>query len=228
MLIIADSRAPKAAKKKLERLGEVLWLEPQPCAYPAIAAHPDIFFCQIGKTAVAAPNAPQNIVEKLTENALSVSQGKKKIGAKHPETTFYNAVFTDTLFIHHAKLSDESLLARVERRIAVHTPQGYTRCNLMALSETAFLTSDRSIEKALLQQNAEVLFVDPKEILLPGVNHGFIGGCCGMIDRSLVVFGSFDFHSQGAEIRKFIEKQEIDVVELYDGTLWDGGGILCF
>ncbi|MDR0363500.1 MAG: hypothetical protein LBH92_00520 [Bacteroidales bacterium] len=228
MLIIADVRMPKAAKNRLETLGEILWMETQPSTYFAIAAHPDIFYCQIGATIVAAPNAPRRITEKLIDNNISLITGCHEIGSQHPETTFYNAVFTKSLFIHNTKLSDDALHSFTASREIVFTSQGYTRCNLIPLTETSFLTSDRNIEKALLKRNMETLFVEPKEILLPGVNHGFIGGCCGIFDKKLIVIGSFDRHSQGKMIRYFIENQEIEIIELYEGALWDGGGILFF
>ncbi|MDR2970719.1 MAG: hypothetical protein LBU83_02140, partial [Bacteroidales bacterium] len=110
----------------------------------------------------------------------------------------------------------------------IHTTQGYTRCNLLPLSDTAFLCSDRNIEKNLLRQGIDILFVRPEEILLPGVRHGFIGGCCGVFGKTVVIIGSLSKHSQGDEIRKFLEKHNMEIIELYDGALWDGGGIFMF
>jgi hypothetical protein len=226
MLIIADSRMPEPARQRLETLGEVLWMPPQKHVYQSIAAHPDIFFCQTQESFIVAPNAPAEITEKLIQSGATIITGQKRIGEKHPETVYYNAVFTTSFFIHNTKLSDETLLRHAAGKKRIHTTQGYTRCNLLPLSDTAFLCSDRNIEQNLLRQDAEVLFVRPEEILLPGVRHGFIGGCCGVFGKTVVVIGSLSKHSQSDEIRKFIGNHDMEIIELYDETLWDGGGVL--
>jgi hypothetical protein len=226
MLIIADCRMPEPAHHRLETLGEVLWMPPQKYVYQSIAAHPDIFFCQTQDGVIAAPNAPAEITESVMQSGVKIITGQKRVGEKHPETVHYNAVFTDSFFIHNTKWSDETLLQHAVGKKIIHTTQGYTRCNLLPVSDTAFLCSDRNMEKHLLQQGVDVLFVRPEEILLPGVRHGFIGGCCGVFGKTVVVIGSLSQHPQGDEIREFLEKNSMEIIELYDGRLWDGGGVL--
>jgi hypothetical protein len=226
MLIIADSRMPEPARHRLETLGEVLWMPPQKCVYQTIAAHPDIFFCQTQEGFIVAPNAPAEITERVIQSGAKIITGKKEIGERHPETVYYNAVFTPSFFIHNIKLSDETLLQHAAGKKIIYTTQGYTRCNLLPLSDTAFLCSDKNMEKNLLRQGVEVLFVRPEEILLPDVRHGFIGGCCGVFGKSVVIIGSLSKHSQGDEIRGFLEKNNMEIIELYDEQLWDGGGVL--
>ena len=228
MLIIADARMPEPARRRLETLGEVLWMPPQKHVYQSIAAHPDIFFCRIPTGFIVAPNAPAEITERLILSGATVIIGQKEVGEKHPQTVHYNAVFTEKFFIHNTKLSDETLLQHATDKKIIHTTQGYTRCNLLPLSDTAFLCSDRNIEKNLLQQSVDVLFVRPEEIVLSGVRHGFIGGCCGVFGKTVVIIGSLSKHSQGDEIRIFLEKNDMKIIELYDGLLWDGGGVLFF
>ena len=226
MLIIADSRMPEQARRRLATLGETLWMPPQKHVYQSIAAHPDIFFCQTGTGFIAAPNAPVEITEKLIQSGVLIIPGRKKVGEKHPETVRYNAVFSDSFFIHNTRLSDETLLRHAAGMKIIHVTQGYTRCNLLPLSDKAFLCSDRNIEKNLLRQGVDVLFVRPEEILLPGVRHGFIGGCCGVFEKTVVIIGSLSGHRQGNEIRQFLKNNGMAIIELYDGPLWDGGGVL--
>ena len=228
MLIIADSRMPEAARQHLETLGEVLWMPPQKGVYQSVAAHPDIFYCQTPEGFIAAPNAPTEIIQKLMQSGAKIITGQNNVGAKHPETTYYNAVFTASFFIHNTKLSDKTLLQYAAGKKTIHTTQGYTRCNLLPLSGMAFLCSDRNIEQNLLRQGLDVLFVQPEEILLPGVRHGFIGGCCGVFSKKVVVIGSLSQHSQGNEIFKFLQKHNMGIIELYDGQLFDGGGVLFY
>ena len=89
-----------------------------------------------------------------------------------------------------------------------------------------YLTSDKSIFKALFDLGENVIFVNPEEIILQGFKHGFFGGVCGVWDNKLFISGSLKYHSQHTEIINFIHQYNFEIIELYDGSLFDGGSIL--
>ncbi|MBR5602898.1 MAG: radical SAM protein, partial [Bacteroidales bacterium] len=89
--IIADSRMPEEAKRNLKKLGDVLFLNPTDITYKSISAHPDIFFFQTKDGLVYAPNAPKRIVKELKKKKIKLTEGKKEVGRKYPETVPYNA-----------------------------------------------------------------------------------------------------------------------------------------
>ncbi len=224
MLIIADHRIPEQAKKNLARFGMVLWLEPQPGAYPAISAHPDIFFCPVGEQLIVAPNLIETVKKKLEETGVKYVPGNDPVGKKYPETARYNAVATDDFLIGNTDYTDKSILQASGNRKIIRVNQGYTRCNLIPLANHRFITSDRGIEKELVQQGLEVLFVNPEGILLPGFKHGFIGGACGVWQDKLLINGNLDHFPEGQKIREFVKNMVI--IELYDGPLFDGGSLM--
>jgi hypothetical protein len=119
---------------------------------------------------------------------------------------------------------DPEIVEAAGNREIIHVKQGYTRCNLIPLGNNRFITSDKGIEKTLLQYGLEVLYVDPDGILLPGFNHGFIGGTCGVWQNKLFFIGSLKYFPEGQKIKDFVTGMEI--IELYDGSLFDGGSIL--
>ena len=137
--IIADSRMPEEAKKNLKKLGDVLFLNPTEITYKSISAHPDIFFFQTKDGLIYAPNAPKKIVKELKKRKIKLTEGKKEVGKKYPETVPYNAVGIGNTLIHNLKHTDSTILSLYENHI--HVNQGYTRCNLLALNENAFITS---------------------------------------------------------------------------------------
>jgi hypothetical protein len=224
MLILADRRIPEPARKKLEAFGKVLWLEPGEITYGAVSTHPDIFFCPVGDRLIIAPNLSGKIKTKLLENGINYTEGEKPVGKRYPETARYNTVITDNFLIGNTNFTDPKILEAAGNREIIHVKQGYTRCNLIPLGNNRFITSDKGIEKTLLQYGLEVLYVDPAGILLPGFNHGFIGGTCGVWQDKLLFTGSLKHFPEGGKIREFV--QDIEVVELYDGPLFDGGSIL--
>lgn len=224
MFILTDRRIPAAVKSHLKKYGELLFVESNDIVYPAISGHPDIFVCQTKNGLFIAPNTPGKLKDQLREKHIRFVEGKATIGQKYPQTAPYNAVVTNQLLIHNLQLSDAVLLDECASLKRIHVNQGYSRCNIIALDDKRFITSDRGIEKALANKGFDVLFVSPKGIILPGFNHGFIGGCCGVFENTLFFTGSLNHFPEGDKIRNFVKGKE--VIELYDGPLFDGGSLM--
>ena len=233
--IIADARMPEEAKKNLKKLGDVLFLNPTDITYKSISAHPDIFFFQTKDGLIYAPNAPKRIIKELKKRKIKLTEGKKEVGKKYPETVPYNAVGIGNTLIHNLKHTDSTILSLYENHINVN--QGYTRCNLVALNENAFITSisdyrQQTTDNSLYPQNyvgtrhaTSVLYIDPKQIKLEGHDHGFFPGCCGVWKNNLIVCGSTKHLKEKEELDKFLKDNNFNLIELYDGELVDVGSV---
>ena len=235
--IIADSRMPEEAKKNLKKLGDVLFLNPTDITYKSISAHPDIFFFQTKDGLVYAPNAPKRIVKELKKKKIKLTEGKKEVGRKYPDTVPYNAVGIGNTLIHNLKHTDETILSLYENHI--HVNQGYTRCNLVALKEGVFITSMEDYKTTRPQDNrlcpseshvetygrTSILYIDPKQIKLEGHDHGFFPGCCGVWKNNLIVCGSTKHLKEKEELDKFLKDNGFNLIELYEGELVDVGSV---
>lgn len=225
--IIADSRMPEEAKRNLKKLGDVLFLNPTDITYKSISAHPDIFFFQTKDGLIHAPNAPKRIVKELKKKKIKLTEGKKEVGKKYPETVPYNAVGIGDTLIHNLKHTDETILSLYENHIQVN--QGYTRCNLVALKENVFITSDEAISHietyGSTSVQASIFYIDPKQIKLEGHDHGFFPGCCGVWKNNLIVCGSTKYLKEKEELDKFLKDNGFNLIELYDGELVDVGSV---
>lgn len=211
--IIASATMPDQARETLSKMGNVTWLEPSDKAYPSISSHPDIFFfCKDERhcdTVVCAPNYA--------------------IGHKYPDTCLFNAVGVGNLLIHNLQYTDEKIKKLYEnastKSVQLNVNQGYTRCNLLALDERNFITSDFGIKRVLEGNGCNVFYVDPHQIALPGHDHGFFPGCCGLVDDIVVVCGALKRLKECKELKKFIRRNKMKIIELYDGELVDVGSI---
>ena len=222
--IIADSRMPEEAKKNLKKLGNVIFINPTSVTYNSISSHPDIFFFQKDDALIYAPNAPKRIIKELKKRKIKLIEGKKEVGKKYPETVPYNAVGIGNLLIHNLKHTDETILSSYENHINVN--QGYTRCNLLALNENAFITSDVAVGTRLATSvHYSVLYIDPKQIKLEGQKNGFFPGCCGVWKNNLIVCGSTKNLKEKSELDKFLKENNFNLIELYDGDLIDVGSV---
>ena len=209
--IIASSTMPDEAKKALSKMGNVTWLEPSDQAYPSISSHPDIFyFCH-------------------NERHCNSVIYAKNVGNKYPDTCRFNAVGIGNVLIHNLLYTDSSILEFYRKMwtksVQINVNQGYTRCNLLALDEKNYITSDMGIKRALEEHEFNVFYVDPHQITLPGQKYGFFPGCCGLVDDNVVVCGSISRLKECKELRKFIRRNGMKIIELYDGELVDVGSI---
>ena len=224
MVIIVDKRIPKPALEALRKYGDALPLETFGITYPAISGHPDIFFCKTESKLVIAPNTSNEIKEQLTNSTISFTEGKQIVGARYPHSAIYNALITDRFLVHNLNYTDQVILNLCDQLEKIDLKQAYTRCSVLALKNDRFITSDKGIEKALLKRGLEVLFVNPKGILLPGFDHGFFGGACGIYEDKIFFTGSLDHFPEGEKVRQFLSGYEI--IELYNGPLFDGGSLI--
>ena len=225
MLIVIDKRIPKEAKTKLSQFGELIEFETNTITYAALSGHPDIFLCQTPHTLICAPNLPEYYFSLFKKNNIPYILGENPIGVKFPDTSFYNCVLTEHFLFHKKGLSDLCILEQNKQLEFINVSQAYTRCSLLALPSQNFITSDKGIEKALKNRNLDVHYFSPDKILLPGMLHGFIGGAMGFYSGKLFVLGNPDFHPWGKAFKTLIAKQNIELITLYEGPFFDGGGI---
>jgi hypothetical protein len=225
MLIFIDKKAPEQAKETLKKQGEVVEFFTENICYEAISGHPDIFMTQVDGRLIVAPNLPEVFKVLLTEKKIVFSVGEKPVGSKYPETSFYNAVVTGKYLIHQTGQTDDSIQLKCLQKTKISVKQGYTRCNLIAINDKKMITSDQGIHQQLSKNGVETLFVDPRGIVLPTFDHGFFGGTCGISGNKLFITGNLRYFSEGKNVRSFIEDAGMEIVELYKGPLFDGGGI---
>jgi hypothetical protein len=225
-LIAIDKRIPIEAKSNLSKYGTLLELETSGITYEAISGHPDIFISVVNNDVIVAPNIPQQYQDAMKNHRISFHIGEQAVGQKYPETAAYNVVSTSQFLFHNFKHTDLAVKDLAFGLDKIHVEQAYTRCNLIALNNEYFITSDKGIEKQLEEINLDVFYTDPDGILLPGLKNGFIGGCAGVFENQLFLIGNLDHYPAGTHLRKKIKEWGIEVVELYDGPLFDGGSIL--
>lgn len=226
MLIIVDMKIPSEAKANLAAYGSLLELETEGIVYPAISGHPDIFFCQTSETLIISPSLPKKNLNKILELNIPCVLGNKACSIQHPGSVHYNAVVNDSYLVHRLEYTDPIILQNCHTLKKIPVKQSYTRCNMVLLKEDHYITSDIGISRNLQRSGLVGIFVSPEGILLPGFPNGFIGGAMGVINDKVFITGSLSHFHEGMTVKKFLEDLNYEVIELYQGPLFDGGGIL--
>lgn len=226
MLIVVDQKTPREAVKNLESYGEVVLLKTSGITYEAISGHPDIFFCPVEDQLVVAPNLPAEYFKILDKHSIKYSLGELPVGDKYPLSAKYNAVGTDRFLFHNFRYTDSMITNLADSVDLIHVNQGYCRCNLLALKDNHFITSDEGINRVLKNYGFHALKVDPAGIELPGFDHGFFGGTATVFSDRVFMNGQLAHQADKIKIRDFINKLDYEIIELHTGPLFDGGGIL--
>lgn len=226
MLIIADKKIPAQAKQKLEEYGELVLLETSGITEESISGHPDIFFCKAGDEFIIAPNLPVTYKSKLAQHHIRFIEGKTPVGITYPAAAAYNAVLTENFLIHRLDATDAAIHERCTTQKKINVKQGFSRCSMLPLKNDCFITSDGGIYKTIVGEGLQLLYVSPKDILLPGQNYGFFGGTCGVAGEKVFILGSLSHFAEGEKVHSFLTELGYEIIELYDGLLFDGGSLL--
>lgn len=226
--VLVDYRIDNIEKKNLEQLGyKVLPVPPSDILYEAVCGHPDMLLHIIDcKTVIVHKDMDLNFTSKLLELGITVNFTNLSLQNKYPNNIILNAVNLDSLFIHTLKYTDIELLKQTQNKNIKNVKQGYTKCSTAIISNSALITSDKGIAACAQEEDLDVLLLPPGDILLPGLNYGFIGGCCGLLEEGLLAFyGDLKHYAYGKEVMNFLIKHKVNPLFLREGKLIDRGSI---
>jgi hypothetical protein len=226
---IIDYRTSEEEICNLKKLGcEVLACPPSSILYEAVCGHPDMLLHIFDeKNIIVHKDMDTSFISSLKALGFNITFSKNSLRSTYPYDIILNSVNLPNLFVHNIKYTDPKLLEMVNSKKLIDVKQGYTKCSTALVTRNAVMTSDKTIAKALLKENIEVLFLPPGDIVLPGLDYGFIGGCCGLIDeQSLAFFGNLNYYAYGDIVLQFLEKHNIKPIYLKEGKLTDRGSLL--
>ncbi len=199
-----------------------------------ISSHPDCVFVQLNEnTAVAGKDIYDSIVNYLTieESVINFNLYKSagNICSPYPEDVKLNVRIISDMIFCNTKYVDETIkeFSCKHRYRLIHCNQGYAACSTILLNNNALITDDETIHCSAQKNGIDSILISKGSVKLNGREYGFIGGTCGMIGKNLLAFtGNLDTHSDAELIKSFLNKYNINYVELSNGPLIDIGGII--
>lgn len=226
--VLVDYRIDEVEKENLEKLGfTVLAVPPSGILYEAVCGHPDMLLNIIHKNTIMVHSDMQiDFIDKLKNFNIDIVVSQSSLQKNYPYNVLLNAVNLDNLFMHNVKYTDAELLNLVRNKKIKNVNQGYTKCSTAVISSTAIMTSDKGIALSAQEESLDVLLLPPGDISLPGLDYGFIGGCCGLLEAGLLAFyGNLNYYTYGKEIMNFLKKHNVEAAFLRQGKLIDRGSI---
>lgn len=227
-----DYRATKEELNNLHRLNvNPISIPKSKNVYEAIDGHTDIQLNLLKNNSqykvIIQKDMPDQFIKILKENHIEYIVSKRALSNTYPGDVILNSLVLDNFFIHNLKYTDENLLKSQKSKKLINVPQGYTKCSILPVNDSALITTDIGIYKILIKHNFDILLLPPGDILLPSLNYGFIGGVGGMISKDkMAFFGDLDSYKWGNEIKNFLYKYDISPIYLRKGKLIDRGSLL--
>lgn len=228
--VIVDYRITAEETENLSKLGLNIILCP-PCAklYPAVSGHPDMQLTIINdKNIVIQKRIDKKMLRQLSCFSINLIYSSNELNENYPQDIILNSLIMGDIFIHKISATDPALMDMVKDKKHINVNQGYTKCSTAVINERAAITSDLGIAAALRNEGIDVLTIPPGDIELPGLNYGFIGGACGLLDESkLAFFGDLQYYAYGTQVLSFLEKYNVEPIYLKKGKLTDRGTLFC-
>ncbi len=224
--VLVDYRINCASIKTLNSLGiKVYTTKSTDCLYEAISGHPDVVMHHIGDRKFIV--SPENVEYFKRIPEIEIIVGKSRLNTNYPDDISYNAARVGEYLIHNFKYTDRVILENSEHLTKIDVSQGYSKCSVCVVDNKAIITSDIGIAKKCDNFGIDVLFIDDECVKLKGVSHGFFGGTTGKLSKNLLaVNGDIKYHKNYEEVKEFLDKYSVEIINLNSGVLEDIGTII--
>lgn len=229
--LIIDERMRKIEKDKLKELGyELIEIKQNGSVYEEISAHVDIFTCKIGNLLIVEPS----LYNVLLSQELNIVKGNETIQSKYPFDIKYNVCIIGNKALHNFEYTDSKIKEKLIEQgyELINTTQGYTNCSIAVIDDNSAIVTDKGLCKILQKHNVDVLYLEyePNIKLLNNKGYsnrkGFIGGAISRIDDNIIIFGDLDKIDKQEQIRNFIEKRNLNIIQFKGLDVIDYGGVV--
>lgn len=224
--VLLDYRVSETEKDALHKYGYESFIVPKSnCLYYAVCGHPDMLLHILDKNNIIVHREMDiSFISLLEAVGYNVIKSQNCLQSKYPYDILLNGLSIGCFYLHNLKYTDPTLLYFLKDKKLLDIKQGYSKCSTAIVSETAAMTSDIKIHEILCSCGIDVLLLPPKHIELPGLDYGFIGGSCGLLDEGTIAFfGNLNKYKYGKEVMSFLIKHDVKPLFLRDSPLIDRG-----
>ena len=163
---------------------------------------------------------------ELRQLGAEIIVAAKKQACDYPMDAALCALSTGEKLFHNKRVCNPSIIDYYGNRL-LHTNQGYAKCAVCLVNETAAISSDSGLAKVMAQEGLDVLRIPAECISLSGFNHGFIGGASFKIAPDKLAFtGEFRNDEVKNSIEEFLRLHDVEPVYLTNNAIFDIGSII--
>ena len=207
---------------------ELLVCPKNPAVDARLSSHIDLSVFHLGENSffLSKHAAESSFASELRRIGAEISVSEESFAPVYPGDAFLCALSAGGKVFHNTKFTDRTLKSRLADRL-VHVAQGYAKCAVCLLTESAAMSADRGMISALRACGMDVLEISRGFIGLEGFAEGFIGGAAFKIAPDILAFtGTLERCAGRREIEAFLQKHGIHPVYLTDRPLFDLGSVI--
>jgi hypothetical protein len=222
-MLIISHKSSLEFKDFLDR-NNFSWIETidNPNLDKRIADHPDLTIFNLDNKSLVIDKNMVDYYKKSIKNKDIISG--QEVGNTYPKDSVYNVYKASDYYIHNDYTENHIQKYMKEGNYKhLYSKQGYSRCSIVPMADK-ILTSDYGIYKSL-KNKIEVVLLKQERISLDGFANGFLGGCCGFFEDTLLFNGNIEKLNSYNIIKDEADKSNIRL--LYPScNLVDTGSIL--
>lgn len=217
-----------ALKKAFDDLSiKVVNIIENPFLDTPVSRHADILGNYVGKSTFLADKHQIELCRFVEDN-----NGKsviiENIKSPYPNDCLLNfADIGDYIICNKSILTDE-IVELLSKKTIIDVKQGYSKCSVCICGYNTIVTDDISVYNSVLQyDNINSLLIEKGSVHINKYDYGFIGGCCGLINKNVLLFnGDLSLHSDFDKIKKFLYDNNVNYIDIKRKPLTDIGSII--
>ena len=195
-----------------------------------ISNHADLSVFKLDEQTFIVESTQKRVIKILQKSKYTVLSTDMKEKAEYPDDCVLNFAVIGKHIVGSRKALTNVLSEAIcrENYRFINVSQGYAKCSMIPVSNSAAITDDESIFNSLCSNGIECLRVQKGFVKLSGFDYGFIGGA-SMIDnekRKVIFFGDITAHPDYAEINAFLSKYKYSIEYMPGKPLTDVGGAI--
>ncbi|MBQ4572670.1 MAG: hypothetical protein IJA80_05285 [Clostridia bacterium] len=192
-----------------------------------VCRHADILANYIGKSTFLSDKHQIELCKFIEDN-----NGKsviiENIKSPYPNDCLLNFADIGDYIICNKSILTKEIIDLLPKKAIIDVKQGYSKCSVCICKSNTIITDDISVYNAVLQyDNINSLLVEKGSVHINKYDYGFIGGCCGLIDKNTLLFnGDLTLHSDFDKIKKFMYDNDVNYIDIKGKPLTDIGSII--
>ena len=192
-----------------------------------VSRHADILMNYIGKSTFLSDKHQIELCKFIEDN-----NGKsviiENIYSPYPNDCLLNFADIGDYIICNKSILTGEIVDLLPKKTVIDVKQGYSKCSVCICKRNTIITDDISVYNAILPyDNINSLLIKKGSVHINKYDYGFIGGCCGLIDKNLLLFnGDLSLHSDFDKIKNFLYDNDIIYIDIKGKPLTDIGSII--
>ena len=192
-----------------------------------VSCHADILANYVGKSIFLADKNQTELCKFIEDNS-----GKtiiiENIKSPYPNDCLLNFADIGDYIICNKSILTKEIVSLLPNKQIIDVKQGYSKCSVCICKHNTIITDDISVYNTVSKyDNINSLLVQKGSVSIDKYDYGFIGGCCGLVDKDVLLFnGDLSTHTDFDKIKNFLYDNGVNYIDIKGKPLTDIGSII--